>query len=320
MGMNQTEKDVVSNSEDVKNAVRNSIYSGLTLDRQTLDRLMNQLDPVYRGYQNLGAEYEGEYQGMKAPISQTGTGFKDWWAGLGTQAQNFTAEAPQAYALPKGLYTGQATDVSKRGYDQSTMQAMMKESTEAGAANQANLQRNVRKTAASQGLGAGGGMRTLRTAGETYNQQQLANQRGVNIAQGEAQRSDLQNAMAQLTGIGSLENQARQSGLQLQAGAQQGQESAYNTTVNQLTGLTGSAMGAAGTGLAGAQNANTSEQSVLNQLQQSRDQELQGLNLMIAASNPQLQSSALGRTPGFWSNFATSMGSMLGNSAGSMGK
>ena len=311
MGMNPTETNVVKSADDIKNALT-GMWSGFDLDRTTMDRLMNQLDPEYKAAQNMGAKYEGQYQDLKAPVEQTGSGFKDWWATLGTDAKNYTAQAPAAYALPENAYTAQATDVTKRGYDPSTMQAMMKEATESGAADQANLQRNVRKTAASSGMtGTGGAMRTLRTAGEKYDQNQLANQRGVNIAQGEAQRSDLQNSLSQLTGIGTLKNQATQTGLQLQAGAQQGEESAYNTTVGQVQGLTAAAMGANQAGQAGAINANTAEQSVLNQLMQSRDQEMQSYNLSLAADNPQLQASQLGRTPGFWSNFLGGLGNMV---------
>lgn len=317
MGQNKSEQYVSDYTRDIQGALQGQ-STGYAADRAALDALRNEiLDPFRRSIQNYGQDTANNYSWLRDAFMEGADRNASEWGNYEGLARDYANNVGKNWEQAKGVYSGMISDPSKRGYDDQTMRGMMARAVESGMAGRANMARNMRKLSASSGVGGtGAAMRNMMNAEEMFNSQNLAAQRDIGIAQGEAKRSDLHSALQGSTNIATLEDAARRGGLGMIGSA------ITSTQAARQAGLQGAGQAIEGGQAARAQNlslegqANESMGNTIAQIMQSRNQDIANAQTMLSGNSSLLNASQLGRTPGFWSNLASSFAGGLGAGLG----
>lgn len=322
------------------------------------------LDPLSKSYSDYGKEAMGKIDTMMGDVqgrysqfmpkfdaldSSVGsqydalsgelTGLAGKFGGLGTSigADYDKFNSGTVDPLKEQMY-GMMTDEGKRGYSESTKNAMYSKQAEALTGAKSSYMKNMGKTLASQGLGsASGGMRNrMLNQYESENAKNLRSaSRDVQLADAEAKRADLWSAVQGYGSAANLESQALGAKTQGQLGALQGESGAMGIKagamgdaaktrlgilqgagdmLNNQTDATGKLLNlGVNTGfdaLAGQGNvAQMGQQNLRDELAYWAEK----------ASQSQAYSGTKNQESGFWKTFKNALGGALGNTLGSFG-
>jgi hypothetical protein len=244
----------------------------------------NVLDPLAQSYKDYGKEATGKVD----------TAYSDIMSGYDSLQGKFGGFKSGTVDPLKNQMMGMMTDESKRGYSQDTQNAMFSKQAEALGGAKTSYMKNLGRTLASQGLGGASGGARNRMLNQ-YESQHASNlresSRDVKLADAEAKRADLWNAVQGYGTAAGLEAQ----GLGMETSALGSKANAASSLLN--TGINAGFSGLAGeAGVAGmgAQNIRD-EQNYWGE----------------KAAQSQAYSGVKNSEQGFWKSFKNSLGSGL---------
>jgi len=272
------------------------------------DYQKNVLDPLTQAYKDYGAEATGKADAALSGITGDYDALMGNLKGLSSDVTSDYNKFQSGTVDPlKNQMYGMMTDESKRGYSQDTQNAMYSKQAEALSGAKSSYMRNLGKTLASEGLGgASGGARNRML--NNYEQNQAGNlraaSRDVKLADAEAKRADLWNAVQGYGTAAGLESQ----GLSSKTGA-----------LTSLAGTEASALGSKAnatssllnTGINAGMNALGGQATVAGMGAQNMRDEQNFWDSM--ASQSQAYSGVKNNESGFWKSFKNALGSGLGD-------
>ena len=271
----------------------------------------NVLDPLAQSYKDYGKEATG-----KADAALTGiTGDYDTLMGSlkglsGDIAGGYDKFISGTTDPLKNQMYGMMTDENKRGYSQDVQNAMFSKQAEALGGAKQSYMKNLGRTLASQGLGGASGGARSRMLNQ-YESQHASNlresSRDVKLADAEAKRADLWNAVQGYGTAAGLEGQglASKSGaLTSLAGTQ---ASAIGSKANATSSLLNTGINAGFGALGGETDvARLGAQNIRD------EQNYWGEK----AAQSQAYSGVKNQESGFWKTFKNAFGSSLGGFMG----
>ena len=296
--------------------------------KEASSRASQALDQLTGSYDSL----LGKAGGLASDISGDYTGVINRMRGLSSDVSSDYEKFQSGTIDPlKDTMYGMMTDESKRGYSEDTKNAMFGKQAEALTGAKASYQKNLGKTLASMGLGSAAGgsrMRLMNQYEAGYAKNLREASRDVRLADAEAKRSDLWNAVQGYGTAASLGEQALgkktgaltdSTGMETSAiGSKAGaMTDLYGTEASLLGSKAGATSDLLKTAISAGFGGLEGQAGVAGMGQQNLRDELN--YWAEKAGQSQAYSGVKNSESGFWKSFKNSLGSALGGSLGSFG-